>query len=58
MHFQTFPEMGNFYDELYKEGFGFFREKNLKRKTSDKYMIFDAASIRNAKEFYESQSGS
>ena len=53
IHFKTFPEMGDFYDELYQNGFGFANEKNLERKTSGKYMILDAANIRKAREHFE-----
>lgn len=53
IHFKTFPEMGDFYDELYQNGFGFANEKNLERKTSGKYMILDAANMRKDREHFE-----
>ncbi len=53
MHFKTFPEMGDFYDELYQNGFGFANEKNLERKISGKYMILNAANMRKAREHFE-----
>lgn len=55
IHFKTFPEMSDFYDELYQKGLGFANEKNLERKTSGKYMILDAATIRKARYHFEGE---
>jgi hypothetical protein len=55
LHYQTFPEMGNFYDELYKKGLGFKKEKYLDRKTNGKYIFFDPATIREIREKYKSR---
>lgn len=38
MHFKTFPQMGEVYDELYRTGLGFTNEKNLERKKSGRYI--------------------
>lgn len=56
IHFKTFPEIGDFYDELYKNGLGFTNEKNLDRKTSGKYLMLDAATIEKARAKYETES--
>jgi hypothetical protein len=46
IHFQTFPEMAAFYDELYKKGLGFVNEKNMDKKRSKRYLFYDAADIK------------
>jgi hypothetical protein len=41
MHYQTFPEMADIYDQLYKKGLGFKNEKNLDKKKSGRYLFFE-----------------
>lgn len=45
MHFRTYPEMAEFYDELYKTGLGFKNEKNLDKKKSNNWIFVEPGRI-------------